>query len=210
MAEAKQRTVVKKVENAVLYSDGTIRIDKIRCSYPHLNKPYAGKNRNGEDGNPKFGIVGLLPKETHKAAKDLIKEVIEKLSKENDTKVATDKWFLRDGDQSDKPENEGMFTVSAREARRPNVRDRDGSVMDPAEIADKIYGGCWVNILIRPWYQDGVKIGAGYGKRMNAGLVAVQFFKDDEPFGEGRINDEGVFDSTGEDGFSDGNSDDGL
>ena len=50
-----------------------------------------------------------------------------------------------------------------------------------------IYGGCWVNILVRPWFQNNK-----YGKRVNAGVVAVQFRKDDEPFGSGRISDDEI------------------
>ena len=51
-----------------------------------------------------------------------------------------------------------------------------------------IYAGCWVNILIRPWWQNSAK----WGKRVNAGLTAVQFVRDDEPFGQGRITSEDV------------------
>lgn len=197
-----QREVVTKVSNAVLYSDGTIRIDNVRASYPHLDKPYGGD----EGGQPKYGIVAMLPKATHGAAKDLVKKCIQDLLAKNDNaKVATDKWCLKDGDQSDKDIYAEHFTISARESRRPSVRDRKGTPMSPDEVADTIYGGCYVNVLIRLWYQDGVKIGKGYGKRVNAGIVAVQFARDGEAFGEGRVDDEGVFDAVevGDDGFGD-------
>lgn len=201
----KERVPVKKVPNAVLFSDGCIRIDNVRASYPHLEKPWAGKgNDDDDDGSKskkaaKFGIVGLLPKDTHKQAKDLIKETILKICADNDTKVAVDKWFLTDGDKGEKVEEEGHFKISARESKRPTCRNRDKSILDKDEVADVIYGGCYVNILIRPWYQDGVKVGKGYGKRVNAGLVAVQFVRDGEAFGEGRIDDEGVFDECDDD-----------
>ena len=43
MADANkvERTIVKKVKNAVLYSDGTLRVTDIRISYPHLDKKRA-------------------------------------------------------------------------------------------------------------------------------------------------------------------------
>lgn len=205
-----QREVKKKVANCILYTDGLIRIDNVRLSFPHLDKPYAGKNEDGKEGKAKYGIVGMLPKSTHRAAKDLVKEAILTLCKSNDATVATDKWFLRDGDGSDKEEYQGHFTISARESRRPSVRNRDGSQMTEREIEEKIYGGCWGNLLIRPWYQDGKKVGAGYGKRVNAGLVAVQFTRDDEPFGEGRISDDGVFEEAEEEGGNDFDSDDDI
>lgn len=195
-----ERKVVKKVKNAILYSDGCIKIENIRVSYPHLDKPYAG-NQNGNDDNnqaePKYGLVALLPKSTHVEAKDLCLEVIKGIQDDNDIKIAKDKKFIRDGDDSDKVENEGCYTISAREARRPSVRNKNAVPMTEREIQDKIYGGCWGSVLIRPWLQDNK-----YGKRINASLIAFQFLRDDEPFGEGRVDDDGVFDSSddGDDG----------
>jgi len=202
-----QREIVTKVSNAVLFSDGTIRIDNVRASYPHLDKPYESE---GDDGNKqaKFTLDGMAPKSSHTAAKDLVKKVITDLMTANDVKVKTENWFLKNGDDSDKPEYEGHFIFKSSENRRPSVRNRDGSQMSEREIADKIYGGCWVNILIRPWYFDGkARNGKTYPKRILANLLAVQFVRDDEPFGEGRIDDEGVFDSV--DGDGDGFEDEG-
>jgi len=198
------RTIVKKVANGILYSDGTIRIDNVRASYPHLDKAYAAKNEKGEPGEPKFAIVGMLDKKTHVAVKDLLVEAIREMEKKEDTKIARDKKFIRDGDDGDKVEYEGYWTVSARESRRPSVRHRNGDPMREKEVIDIIYAGCRVNILIRPWFQNN-----SFGKRANAGLIAVQFARDDEQIGEGRISDEGVFDSVDDDG--DGmDDDDGL
>lgn len=195
-----ERKVVKKVKNAVLYSDGCIKIENIRVSYPHLDKPYAG-NQNGDDNNqaePKYGLVALLPKDTHVEAKDLCLEVIKQIQEDNDIKIAKDKKFIRDGDDSDKVENEGCYTISAREARRPSVRNKNAVPMTEREIQDNIYGGCWGSVLIRPWLQDNK-----YGKRINASLIAFQFLRDDEPFGEGRVDDDGVFDASDEDDSDD-------
>jgi len=182
------REVVSKVTNAVLYSDGLIRIDNVRASYPHLGRPWS----QDEDQEKKFSMVGLLDKKTHKAAKDLCVKRIQELMKENKVdKIAADKKFIKDGDLSEKEENEGMWTVSARESRRPAIRDRDNNLLtDPDEIDDTLYGGCYVSMLIRPWFQNHKK----FGKRVNAGLVAVRFLRDGEPFGEGRIQDEEIDD----------------
>lgn len=201
-----ERTVVTKVSNAVLFSDGSIRIDNVRLSYPHLDKAFESE---GDDGNKKssFSVDAMLPKSTHKAAKDLIKKVIEDLMIENDTKVKTENWFLKDGDQSDKLEYEGHWLAKSAEARRPTVRNRDGSVMTEREVADLVYGGCWGNVFLRPWYFAGkAKNGKTYPKRVLANLLGVQFVRNDEPFGEGRISDDGVFgevDADGDDGFDD-------
>lgn len=182
------REIKKKVKNAILYTDGTIRISGVRFSYPHLKKPYKG---DGDQGEAKFGVVGLLPKKTHRAAKDLIKERIEELLKENKVKsLASDKKFLRDGDQSGKAEHEGHYTVSARESRRPPLRNRDNSVVEPEDADEVFQPGYWGDILIRPWYQNNK-----FGKRVNAGLSSIQFVKKDEVFGEGRLSDEDLDDT---------------
>jgi len=202
------REIVTKVSNAVLYSDGTIRLDNVRASYPHLDKAYqAPPDKNGKQSEPKFSIVGMLDKSTHVAAKDLCVQVMNSIQKEKDTKVAKDKKFIKDGDDGDKAEYEGYWTVSARESRRPSVRNRKGDPMSEKEIQDTFYAGCRVNILIRPWFQDN-----DFGKRINASLVAVQFVRDDEQIGEGRIDDEGVFESIGDgdDGMGSSGSDDDL
>jgi hypothetical protein len=205
-----ERTIVKKVQNAILFSDGAIRIDNVRASYPHLDVPFESE---GDDGKKKsqFTIDGMMPKDTHTAAKDLVKQVILDLIQKNDAKVPTDKWFLKNGDDSEKPEYEGMFIVKAAEKRRPSCRNRDGSQMTERQIADVIYGGCWVSVFIRPWYFNGKAAnGKTYPKRILANLLAVQFVRNDDPFGEGRIDDEGVFDPVegGDDGM--GEDDGGL
>lgn len=190
------RNAVKKVKNAILYDDGCILISNVRLSYPHLKKPYKG---DGDQGEAKYGVVGLLPKDTHKAAKKLIEERIDELLKENKVKaLASDKKFLRDGDESGKDENEGCWTVSARETKRPILRQKtDDDPKEPVEREDAdevFYGGCWGSILVRPWYQDNK-----FGKRVNAGLTAVRKTRDDEAFGEGRISEEEVDEAFDED-----------
>ena len=202
------REIISKVTNAVLYSDGLIRIDNVRASYPHLDKPWSGE----EGQEAKFSIVSLLDKGTHKAAKDLIVKRINEILKENKTeKIASDKKFIRDGDQMAKPECENQWVVSARETRRPSVRGSDNEVLTPDEILDTIYAGCYISVLIRPWFQNRAK----FGKRVNAGLVAVRFRRDGEPIGEGRITDDDIDDYMDDDyddhgGSSSADDDDDL
>ena len=212
-----QMEIRKRVANAILYTNGMLKIENVRFSYPHLSKPYAGKGEDGKQQTPKYGIVGMLPKKTHVAAKDLVVEAMNTLLKENDNAtVSSDKKFCRNGDDHDKSETYGgHWIVSARETKKPSVRTKRGElVTEDAKIDDMVYGGCWGHILIRPWYQDGKKVGAGYGKRVNAGLVGVQFIRDDEPFGEGRIDDTDAWgnedDGGGPAGDRDDETDDGL
>lgn len=197
--------IKKRVKNAILYTNGCIKIENVRFSYPHLDKPFAGKAKNdeGKAATPKYGIVGMLPKKTHVEAKDLIKEAMDALMQANECpKLAPEKKFMRNGDDQDEPVYEGHWTVSAREERAPSIRDKRGTlVTDPKAIANLIEGGYWGHILIRPWFQDN-----DYGKRINAGLVGVQHIRDDETFGEGRIDDSDAW--TDESGGSSGGDED--
>lgn len=187
---------VKRVANAVLYHDVNgqplIRIDNVRLSYPHLGTPDESEN---DDGNvsKRWRLVGMLPKETHKEAKELIVETIKKIIEDNDAKVPKDKWFITDGDDKEDENMEGHWLVSASDGRiRPTARDQKGHVMDDIDkIDDKFYGGCWAHILIRPWFFAGKTKNSTktYPKRVSAGLNGVVFFKDDKPFGSGRIDD---------------------
>jgi len=184
------------------YDDGTILLEKVVLSYPHLAKPYKG---DGE-GEAKYGVVALLPKATHVAAKNALREMINELMVLNKIKtVADDKKFLRDGDKSDKEDYAGHFTVSARETRRPPLRDRSGQRVDAEDAAEMFYGGCIGAVLIRPWYQNNK-----YGKRFNAGLSACQLIDGTTPaFGEGRLSEDDVdetftsYDDDGDAGFDD-------
>lgn len=196
------RTIVEKVANARRYDDGTVLIENVRCSYPALFTP-----KEDDKGGKSYAVVGLMPKKSHKAAQELLTKMGKEVLEENKAAfkgkkiaLAADRKFLKDGDLSGKEENEGMFTVSCREKKRPSVRDKDKSVIDSSD-ADKIYGGCYVNILLRPWFQNN-----DYGMRLNANLIAVQFVRDGEPFGEGRISEEDIDESF--DDIEDGNDDD--
>lgn len=200
---AEKLVPAKKIKNAVLYKSGHIKLSNIRCSYPHLGAAYGG---DGE-GEPKYGIVGLLPKATHKEAYALLKEQIEVAKKNHKAgvlKVAPSMLFLKDGDVDfpDKPECAGMWVVSARESKKPDVYNIEREELTTkAEIEEEIYGGCWVSIVIRPWTQENK-----YGKRVNANLISVLKRRDDEPFGEGRVDTSDAWDE--DEDWEDGGSND--
>ena len=187
---------VKKVKNAVLMKDAGgqffIRLDNVRLSYPFVGTPAEDENDNGEKSK-KWRVVAMLPKGTHAEAKDLCKEIIQKLMKDNDAKVPTDKWFLTNGDDKEDENMQGHWLVSASDGKiRPRCRDRKGQVIDDIEKIDEIfYGGVWASVLIRPWFFAGKSKSSTktFPKRVSAGLSGVMFAKDDKPFGSGRIDD---------------------
>jgi len=203
-----ERKVVKKVKNGVLYSDGCIRVDGGRCSYPHIGTPVENERDNGTKVK-NFGTDLLCPKKTHSEVATLIEQEIEKLLKAADGKVVRKNWFLKDGDEladeaeqngEDREVLRGNWVIRTSDTRRPNARDKDATSLTPEEADDEFYGGMWANILIRPWYFNGKgKDGKTYPKRVSANFFSIQKVRDDEAFGNGRVDDDGVFGSVDED-----------
>ncbi len=84
----------------------------------------------------------------------------------------------------------GNVYLTSRNSRQPQIFGADGKVIDPnntmqlrAEAA-KIYGGCYVNAVVKPWIQQNTK---GIGIRCE--LMGIQFVKDGDPFGAGAAAD---------------------
>lgn len=200
MAKLKAVKRIKHDGKTVLvkYDDGHIRIDNVRLSYPHLETP-----QESDDGSKKFAASFIMNKETHGEVYEFIKKECEKLAREAKVKVPSGKYAVKDGDEEfpDKPEYENSYSFTAREKRRPVCRDVDKVELDADEIAETLYAGCYVSVLIRLWVQDNK-----YGKRVNANLKSVKFIKDGEPFGEAPIDDTEVWDD--EDEWGDDEDDD--
>ena len=92
---------------------------------------------------------------------------------------------------------EGMVFINAGRDQMPQVIDSTGKPVDPAntlacqQILRTMYGGCRVNAAIKPWPQEN-----NYGRGIRCDLVAVQFARDDKPFGEGYVDASGLFGAT--------------
>lgn len=154
-----------------------ITIKNTRISFPSLFRKAVF---NGEE--TKFEGTFLLHKEDHADVIAEIKSAINAMLKENlkNAKLGADKICLKDGDDSGRDEYEGHFTIKASNAKRPLVVDRDKTPL--SEDDNRIYSGCYVNAIIELWAQNNQ-----WGKRINANLMAVQFYKDGEPFGDGGV-----------------------
>ena len=74
--------------------------------------------------------------------------------------------------------------MTARPAVVTNRKDGNGNWIEaqPGGQASP-YSGCYVNAVIEVWAQDNE-----HGKRLNARLKSVQFFKDGEAFGAAPSN----------------------
>lgn len=154
-----------------------ILVTNARLAFPNLFKPTAFEASQ----DAKFNGTFILP------ANDPQLEKLRAVIKQ----VTLDKWggkvppglkvFLRSGDEKSHLAGFGEDTVffSASSLQRPGLYDKRGNPV--VESDGLLYAGCYVNVRIDVWAQDNQ-----YGKRINAGLSGVQFFKDGEPFGGGR------------------------
>ena len=165
-----------------------IILKNVRISFPSLFKK---ATFNGEETG--FEGTFLINKEDQADQVEIINAAIKDLIKTNlkGAKLQPDKICLRDGDLVDYDGYAEHFSIKASSKKRPLVIDRDKSPL--VEEDGRPYSGCYVNASIELWGQDN-----SWGKRINATLLAVQFFKDGEPFGDGStgsVNDFDAFDS---------------
>jgi len=160
-----------------------VTLKDVRLSYPQLFKARAfGK---GKDGEPAFSASFLIDKDSKigqaniAAVDDAIYEakIAKWGSKDKFPKFKDDKICFHDGDDDeDAPEKQGMMVLSARNYKKPRVLDRDKQ--DVVEADGIVYGGCYVDAIVRIWAQDNE-----WGKRINCSLEGVRFRRDGEAFG---------------------------
>lgn len=126
-------------------------------------------------------------------------------------KLKPEKLFLRDGDLENWDGYPGCFYVSSsaplsdRPAVVTNRKDGNNQWIE-AQPGGKAapYAGCYVNATVEIWCQDNE-----HGKRVNAKLKALQFYRDGEAFGAAPTNPNEDFtdDMAGDEGsFDEGSS----
>jgi hypothetical protein len=171
-----------------------IRLKGVRLSFPALFKP-----KSVEEGQePKYSAAFLLDNERDAGQIALIERTIERCKKEKwlDKIPKGVKVCLHDGDEKEfEGYSEDNKFITSSSSRRPVVVDQK---LEPLTESDgKPYAGCYVNCTLRLWAQDNK-----YGKRINAEIQAVQFFKDGDSFGAAPVNAEDEFEEV--DGDEDG------
>lgn len=175
-------------------TENIVRLNDVRLSFPHLAEP----QRDKEGKNPKYGALFLMP-EDHPSVAQLKKMIV---------KAAKEKWpggkheailkglklnnklCLKPAELKADYEGfeEGFVFVSANNKAKPRVFNRDAEAITH-EDEGYPYAGCYVNATVDVWAQDS----ADYGKRINATLRGVQFVRDGDAFGGGRVAEDGEF-----------------
>lgn len=165
-----------------------IKLNNVRLSFPSL---FHKASFQGSEG--KYEATFLLSKDTQA---DLIAQIDAKIKagiKDNfkGAKLPSDKLCFKDGDDFEYAGYANHMSFKASNGKRPMIIDKDKSPL--TEDDDKLYAGCYVNAIVELWYQNN-----NYGKRVNANLLGVQFFKDGEPFADGVSASEDDFDAFGD------------
>lgn len=92
---------------------------------------------------------------------------------------------------------DGKVYITAGRDSQPQIIQADGTPIDPTntmayqQLTRKMYGGCRVNVAIKPWLQENK-----HGRGIRCDLVAIQFARDDKPFGSGNIDASDMFGKT--------------
>lgn len=156
------------------------KLENVRISFPDLFEPAVV---NGTVGA--YGAHFLLTAKEHGDSIDEINKEIAALIKTElkGAKIPADKRCLKDGDNMSRAEYEGYMVLSANAKNQPIVL-KPGTRSEAETMQEsRIYSGCRVDAQIALWAQNNQ-----YGKRINAQLVAVRFFDDDEAFSGGHVD----------------------
>lgn len=194
---------------------GEVILRNVRLSFAALFEPDTQTDKETGKTRTTFKANFLIPKDDPegnlKAIKRASTEAKEKKwgDKTKWPKMRPDKLCLRDGDLESWDGYEENFYLSANSpVTRPPalVMNRKGGdkkwlKAEPGQL----YSGCYVNAVVRIWGQDNE-----HGKRINASLESVQFFRDGSAFGAPPVdpNDKFSDDMAGEEGgFGDDDDD---
>ena len=172
-----------------------VRLKMVRLSYPHLFKAKGfGRDQTGEK---KFSATAIIDPDTKagKANMDLLDDAIAAAKEakwgNKPPKLKSDKICFRDGDD-DTDETKGMMICVASNSKRPITLDENGD--DVTEADDVLYGGCYVDMIVRIWAQDNE-----FGQRINASLEGVKYRDEGEAFSGHSKTTAGDFDDGDDD-----------
>jgi len=190
-----------------------ILLSDVRLSFPHLAEPQISVNEVSGAKRVSYNGEFIMP-EGHPGFKQFMQRYAE-LATENAKEhaqavmqmIASDRKSRCFGNGSEKVNKKtfqpydgypGHVYITAGKDTPPQVIQADGTPVDPANtmayqmLTRKMYGGCRVNVAVKPWWQK-PNPAKQYGHGVRCDLIAIQFFKDDTPFGEGAVDASSMF-----------------
>lgn len=167
-----------------------IRLNNIRLSFPALFIPQRVKQKDGSLSEPAYSASFLIHPDDPQV--QLIWQTIETVAAEKwrdqfrekyvpmwEQLKAKDLICLHNGDfKAEYEDYPGNWYLTARSSDKPLILNLDKSELK--EGSGRPYGGCYVNVVIDIYAQDNQ-----WGKRVNATLKGVQFYRDGDAFAAG-------------------------
>lgn len=189
-------------------------LPRVRLAFPKIFKAEQFKGQ----GDPAYSAALILDPHTpdgRKCIEDVKKAMIAVAKETWGAKYEavlksikdTDKVCLRSGDSKAETAGfPGMMFVSTRNKADspPTILDKDNETRLTAADG-RPYGGCHVHASINIWAQDN-----GYGKRINASLRGLRFWKDGDAFSGSAPLDASEFDGINDFGEGESNTADDL
>ena len=189
-------------------NDSVVFLSNVRLSFPNIIKP---QERDQPDGSKKISWnAEFIMEKEHPSFKQVLARV-QTIASDKWKEHAAAALNLIQNDRKqrcfgngDEKVNKktfkpydgyaGMAYISAGRDSAPQIIQQDGTPIDPTntmayqQLTRKMYGGCRVNVAVKPWVQDNK-----HGRGIRCDLVAIQFLADDVPFGEGEVDASGMF-----------------
>jgi hypothetical protein len=164
-------------------SDKIIKLRNVRLAFPDLFVARASQDKEG--AKPKYGANFLIKNRAQASLIAEIKKATAELIAEKGWTPAIVKGVAHAAGESKVSKvgepyegfDDTVTFVSARNHRRPNVFNKDGSPL--TEEDDVIYPGCFVHANIVLYAYDKV---AAHGRRICAQVQSVMFAGDGDPF----------------------------
>ena len=180
-------------------------LQDVRLSFPHIVEPHSA----AANAPKKYSADFIMPQD-HKGFASFMQQVAmiaQEKWKDNSTAVLqmiqADRKLRCFGGPADKIDKktfkpysgyDGNVYISANKDQMPQMIRIDGTPVDAGntmeyqQLARKMYGGCFVNAAVRPWCQENK-----YGCGIRCDLIAIQFARDGEAFGEGAADASSLF-----------------
>lgn len=171
-----------------------VKLKGVVLSFPQLDKP--GVPKGHPDATPKYNASFILDPKQHKAEiaeceaaiAAALKELFPKHTNNRPPKlkpiICAGYASVDTGIGCDKAGDlyagyeDGKYAVNGKNKKRPTLADRDGTILTPAEVAEKMYGGCIVNASVELYAADD-----NNGQGVYCVLRGVRFLRDGESFG---------------------------
>ncbi len=179
----------------------TIHLSNVRLSFPHLVEPQLNKNEPTKPGSYNADLIlsetsadwakfmqayTTLVQERFKDQAQVVMNLIHAKTKLRCYGSGAEKINNKTGEIY--AGYAGHMFISAKSYNRPQIGDASGkgigdNTMLYRELTSKMYAGCRVNAIIKPWIQDNE-----HGRAIRCELLALQFAADDEPFGKPEVD----------------------